>query len=265
MTELRTPALRGCFCCDESESSFARTSRRSFMLGAGALALATATGGGRAAAQGADAKPFRIDVHHHLSPPSYVTASNESGFGDPLMKNWTIEKSLADMDKAGIATAMLSVTTPGVNFTKPRRGAPAVPRVERICRQAGRGSSRPVRQFRDAAADRRRRQSARDRLRARYAEGRRHRADDELRRQMARRSPVPAGHGRTQPPQGAGLYPSDGGELLHQSGAHAAAGHDRIRHRYDAHHRRHRVLRQCAAVSATSAGSSRMPAARCRS
>ena len=74
----------------------------------GAVALATATGGGRAAAQGAD-KPFRIDVHHHLSPPTYVTASNESGFGDPLMKNWTIEKSLADMDKAGIATAMLSM------------------------------------------------------------------------------------------------------------------------------------------------------------
>ena len=74
-------------------------------------------GGGRAAAQGAD-KPFRIDVHHHLSPPTYVTASNESGFGDPLMKNWTIEKSLADMDKAGIVTAMLSVTTPGINSSK---------------------------------------------------------------------------------------------------------------------------------------------------
>jgi 6-methylsalicylate decarboxylase len=28
-----------------------------------------------------------------------VTASNDGGFGDPLMKNWTIEKSLADMDK----------------------------------------------------------------------------------------------------------------------------------------------------------------------
>ena len=69
-------------------------------------------------AQTADTKPFRIDVHHHLSPPTYVTASNDGGFGDPLMKNWTIEKSLADMDKAGIATAMLSVTTPGVNFTK---------------------------------------------------------------------------------------------------------------------------------------------------
>ena len=116
MTELRAPALRGCFCCAESESSLS-LSRRGFMLGAGALAVATAVGGGRAAAQTAE-KPFRIDVHHHLSPPSYVTASNEIGFGDPLMKNWTIEKSLDDMDKAGIATAMLSVTTPAVNFTK---------------------------------------------------------------------------------------------------------------------------------------------------
>jgi predicted TIM-barrel fold metal-dependent hydrolase len=118
MTEVRAPALRGCFCCAESGPSLAAPSRRGFILGAGALALTAATGGGRAAAQTADAKPFRIDVHHHLSPPTYVTASNESGFGDPLMKNWTIEKTLADMDKAGIATAMLSVTTPAVNFTK---------------------------------------------------------------------------------------------------------------------------------------------------
>lgn len=85
-------------------------------------------GGGRAAAQGAD-KPFRIDVHHHLSPPTYVTASNESGFGDPLMKNWTIEKSLADMDKAGVATAMLSVTTPGINSSKPDV-------ARRLCRES---------------------------------------------------------------------------------------------------------------------------------
>ena len=28
-----------------------------------------------------------------------------------------------------------------------------------------------------------------------------------------------------------------------------AAGHDRVRHRHDAHHRRHRLLRQCTAVS----------------
>jgi predicted TIM-barrel fold metal-dependent hydrolase len=33
------------------------------------------------------------------------------------MKNWTVEKSLDDMDKAAVAVAMLSVTTPGLNFT----------------------------------------------------------------------------------------------------------------------------------------------------
>ncbi|MCA6113741.1 amidohydrolase [Bradyrhizobium sp. WSM 1738] len=118
MTDWRAPRLRGCFCCDQSPSPRTASSRRGFMLGAGALALTAAMRHDEAVAQTADVKPFRIDVHHHLSPPTYVTASNDAGFGDPLMKNWTIEKSLADMDKAGIATAMLSVTTPAVNFTK---------------------------------------------------------------------------------------------------------------------------------------------------
>src|SRR5256714_14191567 len=129
MTELRSPRSRGCFCCGESGSLFAETSRRGFMLGAGALALTAATGGARAVAQTRDAKPFRVDVHHHLSPPTYVTASNESGFGDALMKNWTIEKTLVDMDKAGTATAVLSVTTPAVNFTKGEA-------ARRLCREA---------------------------------------------------------------------------------------------------------------------------------
>jgi len=118
MTDLRAPRLRGCFCCSPSTQSLSTPSRRGFLFGAGALALTAAMGRSGAHAQTADTKPFRIDVHHHLSPPTYVTASNDAGFGDPLMKNWTIEKSLADMDKAGIATAMLSVTTPAVNFTK---------------------------------------------------------------------------------------------------------------------------------------------------
>jgi 6-methylsalicylate decarboxylase len=118
MTKKRAAPLRGCFCCDQTTETLAAPDRRGFMLGAGALALAAAMRPIGATAQTADARPHRIDVHHHLSPPSYVTASNEGGFGDALMKNWTIEKSLADMDKAGIATSMLSVTTPGVNLTK---------------------------------------------------------------------------------------------------------------------------------------------------
>src|SRR5262249_18524636 len=118
MTTTRAPRLQGCFCCDQATEPLAAPGRRGFMFGAGALALSAAMKPLGSSAQAADTKPHRIDVHHHLSPPAYVTAANEGGFGDALMKNWTIEKSLADMDKAGIATSMLSVTTPGVNPVK---------------------------------------------------------------------------------------------------------------------------------------------------
>jgi predicted TIM-barrel fold metal-dependent hydrolase len=111
-------SYRGCACCDDNAHilSGATLNRRRFIAGAAALASIGLSKG--AAAQTADAtKPYRIDVHHHLSPPTYIAASNANNFGDPLMKNWTPEKSLADMDKAGVAIAMLSVTTPALNFT----------------------------------------------------------------------------------------------------------------------------------------------------
>jgi predicted TIM-barrel fold metal-dependent hydrolase len=72
-------------------------------------------------ARAAEAKPQCIDVHHHLSPPAYIAAANANHFGEGLMKSWTVDKSLDDMDKAGVATAILSITTPGVNFTSGER------------------------------------------------------------------------------------------------------------------------------------------------
>lgn len=108
---------RSCACTIDSHSVFSctQTSRRSFMRGlAGAAALA-GTGVVRRAHAAAAGAPFRIDVHHHLSAPTYIAASKAGNFGDPLMQNWTPEKSLADMDKAGVAIAMLSVTTPALN------------------------------------------------------------------------------------------------------------------------------------------------------
>jgi len=75
-------------------------------------------------ARAAETRPQRIDVHHHLSPPTYVAAANANHVGEAPMRNWTVDKSLDDMDKAGVATAMLSITTPGVNFIagEPARG-----------------------------------------------------------------------------------------------------------------------------------------------
>ena len=109
-------SLGGCQCHGGSGGLISCTtpSRRDILRGlAGAAALAT-TGAARRAHAAADGAPFRIDVHHHLSPPTYIAASNVGNFGDPLMKNWTPAKSIEDMDKAGVAVSMLSITTPAV-------------------------------------------------------------------------------------------------------------------------------------------------------
>jgi predicted TIM-barrel fold metal-dependent hydrolase len=64
-------------------------------------------------------EPYRIDVHHHILPPEYVEAAGRhghSGGGDVAFPRWAVEEQLAFMDRAGIATAITSVSAPGVSF-----------------------------------------------------------------------------------------------------------------------------------------------------
>jgi predicted TIM-barrel fold metal-dependent hydrolase len=51
---------------------------------------------------------FRIDVHHHISPPAYLDALGDE-VGPPL-KKWSLAKSIEDMDEGEVATAIVSVT-----------------------------------------------------------------------------------------------------------------------------------------------------------
>jgi predicted TIM-barrel fold metal-dependent hydrolase len=60
--------------------------------------------------------PPRIDTHHHFFSPSYVAELDKAGQAPPIVKNWTLNKTLDDMARAGVATSMLSVTTPQVAF-----------------------------------------------------------------------------------------------------------------------------------------------------
>jgi 6-methylsalicylate decarboxylase len=55
-------------------------------------------------------------LHHHISPPNWLEAVKKAKLDNPPMANWSVQKSLDDMDKAGIATAMTSPTTPQVGF-----------------------------------------------------------------------------------------------------------------------------------------------------
>jgi len=56
------------------------------------------------------AAPHRIDVHHHPMPTSQIMNGRRAA--PPSMKEWTASYSLEDMDKNGVATAVLSLNHP---------------------------------------------------------------------------------------------------------------------------------------------------------
>ena len=89
--------------------------RREFLTGLSALGAAWLLDGRAAEAQMATAQPHRIDVHHHHTPPPYLDAITEHKIPGPV-RDWTADKSLADMDRAGVATAVTSITTPALRF-----------------------------------------------------------------------------------------------------------------------------------------------------
>jgi predicted TIM-barrel fold metal-dependent hydrolase len=111
--------------------------RRQFLqaaLGAATVASAAVSPLARAAA-GDGAAPgserFRIDIHHHIAPPAYVAEMKSMLFGPTL--GWSPQRSIEDMDKAGVATAITSITTPGVWLGDDQQGR----RVARACNEYG--------------------------------------------------------------------------------------------------------------------------------
>jgi 6-methylsalicylate decarboxylase len=111
---LRRRLVRACVCADPPLAP-AQSARRRFLIGAAATGFVL----GRvslAAAQPPAAKT-RIDVHHHFLPQFHVDAMMAPGrraAGSP--PRWSPASSLEEMDKSGIATAILSVVQPGVWF-----------------------------------------------------------------------------------------------------------------------------------------------------
>ncbi|MEA2949221.1 MAG: 6-methylsalicylate decarboxylase, partial [Alphaproteobacteria bacterium] len=76
---------------------------------------------GAAETLGSVSKPHRIDVHHHIIPPRYISDMGltwVNRHNDPLPLHgpleWTPERSIAEMDRNGVATAITSLSDPGV-------------------------------------------------------------------------------------------------------------------------------------------------------
>src|SRR4051794_33409250 len=56
-------------------------------------------------------KPYRIDVHHHIAPPGYSQELKALKQGHA---KWSVEATLDEMEKSGIATAFTSLINPGM-------------------------------------------------------------------------------------------------------------------------------------------------------
>lgn len=61
----------------------------------------------------------RVDVHHHFYPPEYLQAMEQvsgrekGGVAFPAVSQWTPQRTLQEMDKHGVTTAVLSLSPPG--------------------------------------------------------------------------------------------------------------------------------------------------------
>lgn len=102
-----------------SGSKPALLSRREVLsrLGAmGVVALIPNISFAKQSGAAAGGRPFRIDTHHHFSVPKLIAESTAKGVNQPGLQDWTPQKSIDQMDKGGVATAIISISDPGVWF-----------------------------------------------------------------------------------------------------------------------------------------------------
>jgi predicted TIM-barrel fold metal-dependent hydrolase len=100
------------------------TSRRHFLTALAGLGVGTILPAKELVAQtsAAGAKLRLIDVHHHILPPVYMAEARQrvvaqgQGYLPASVLQWTPENTLTEMDRSGVATAVVSISTPGIWF-----------------------------------------------------------------------------------------------------------------------------------------------------
>jgi predicted TIM-barrel fold metal-dependent hydrolase len=85
-------------------------------LSLGRRALFCGAAAGLLGAAAPSEAPWRIDVHHHISPPAWLTAVKQAKLDTPPMNNWSPQASLDAMDEAGVMISVVSPTTPQAVF-----------------------------------------------------------------------------------------------------------------------------------------------------
>jgi 6-methylsalicylate decarboxylase len=115
--------------------SMTHIDRRTFLTAAMGVADAARFGRRIDAAQQATpvGNPRRIDVHHHFAPPAWIADVKGRPLLQPANTRWTPEQSIEDMDRGGVAAAVVSITNPGLWFGDPAQSR----RLARACNEYG--------------------------------------------------------------------------------------------------------------------------------
>jgi 6-methylsalicylate decarboxylase len=82
-----------------------------------------------------------IDAHQHVVPPGYARWLRDRGWHLPV-PDWTPDQARATMDRHGIETALLSVTTPGLYLAEPAQ-------ARRLARQVNEFAAEQARDHQD--------------------------------------------------------------------------------------------------------------------
>jgi predicted TIM-barrel fold metal-dependent hydrolase len=90
--------------------------RRTFLTGLAALGAGAFFYRDEMHAQTRGAAPHRIDVHNHIAPPNYIAELARKGQVQAGLQGWTPAKAIEDMDQAGVATSITSISPPGIWF-----------------------------------------------------------------------------------------------------------------------------------------------------
>ena len=72
-------------------------------------------------------------MHHHFAPPAWIADVKGRPLLQPANTKWTPEHSIEDMDKGGVAAAVVSITNPGLWFGDPAQSR----RLARACNEYG--------------------------------------------------------------------------------------------------------------------------------
>jgi 6-methylsalicylate decarboxylase len=87
--------------------------RRGFLRDLAATAVLACGLPAVTALAGSAGSPRRIDVHHHFLPPLFEQSARERNLLNPALNGLSVGRSLDEMDRNGVASAVLSIPSPG--------------------------------------------------------------------------------------------------------------------------------------------------------